>query len=379
MSVRYLRENLETRVERERKEFYSGLMNLDRRSFLKVASASMAAAAGLGMTGLGSFQPMKVAMGADENGNEISFKIAYISDSHLYLKSVNDRFANNLMRAVEDVNALEEAPDFIFYGGDLAQLGQPEELELGAEILSGLKYRDRLKIMVGEHDWYFDMGEKWQSLFGSPRWTFDHKGVRFVCLMSVNEEDFWTPAGLTPIQRMKTVAGLDNQAQRSFFVGDEQIQWLEQTLADWKDDQPVIIFSHSPLYKLYKNWNFWTDDAEKVQAVLNRFEKCTVIHGHTHQLLTNKIDNIHFHGLLSTAWPWPYAPQGMPEWTVQMNRSDPFNSCDGCGNGEIQVRTEGLVDKVYNLWNRKPMFVSAAYLNEADDAVPPAQPNLPSF
>ncbi len=379
MSIRYLRENLETRVERERKEFFSGLVNLDRRSFLKAASASMTAALGAGMAGFGSFQPMKIALGADAQGKEQSIKIAYLSDSHLYQKHINDRFANALARAVEDVNAMEEAPDFIFYGGDLAQLGQPEELDLGAEILSGLKYRDRLRIMVGEHDWYYDMGEKWQSLFGSPRWTFDLKGVRFVCLMSVNEEDFWTEAGMSPMERMKTVAGLDNQMQRPFFVGGEQIAWLEKTLADWKDDQPVIVFSHSPLYKLYKNWNFWTDDAEKVQAVLKRFQKVTVIHGHTHQVLTNKIENIHFHGLLSTAWPWPYAPEGMPEWTVQMNRSDPFNSADGCGDGEIRVNADGLVDKVYALWNRKPMLVPAAYLNEEDGAKRPDRPNLPAY
>ena len=58
------------------------------------------------------------------------------------------------------------------------------------------------------------------------------------------------------------------------------------------------MFSHSPLYKLYKPWNFWTDDAEEVQAILKRFNNVVVIHGHTHQLLTNRIGNIHFHGLL---------------------------------------------------------------------------------
>ena len=379
MSIRYRRENLETRVENERKEFFNALGKLDRRSFLKVASASMAAAASLGMTEFGAFQPVKFALGQDAAGNENAIRIAYISDSHLYQKHINDRFANALMRAVQDVNALDYEPDFIFYGGDLAQLGQPEELELGAEILGELKFRDRLRIMVGEHDWYFDMGEKWKSLFGSPNWTFDHKGVRFVCLMSVNEEDFWTEAGMSPLDRMKTVAGLDNQRQRSFFVGDDQIKWLEETLADWKDDQPVVIFSHSPLYKLYKNWNFWTDDAEKVQAVLQRFATCTVIHGHTHQVLTNCIGNIHFHGLISTAWPWPYAPKGLPEWTVQMNRSDPFNSLDGCGDGEIRVSADGLVDKVYSLWNRQPMLVSAAYLQGDGTTDRPMSPNLPSF
>ncbi|MCL2744429.1 MAG: hypothetical protein FWE67_11325 [Planctomycetaceae bacterium] len=39
--------------------------------------------------------------------------------------------------------------------------------------MKGLKYP--LRIMVGEHDWYYDMGEKWRSLFGEPAWSFDHK------------------------------------------------------------------------------------------------------------------------------------------------------------------------------------------------------------
>jgi len=54
-----------------------------------------------------------------------------------------------------------------------------------------------------------------------------------------------------------------------------------------------------------------------------------VLHGHTHQVLTNRIGNIQFHGMLSTAWPWPYAPQGLPALTVQMNRPNPFDSNDG--------------------------------------------------
>ena len=44
-----------------------------------------------------------------------------------------------ILRAVDDVNALDPQPDFVLYGGDLAQLGQPGELELGAQILNSVK------------------------------------------------------------------------------------------------------------------------------------------------------------------------------------------------------------------------------------------------
>ncbi|MDO5581086.1 MAG: metallophosphoesterase [Planctomycetia bacterium] len=375
MNTTYRKQNLEQQTENDRKSFFRSLENLDRRSFMKVAAASFGAASVLGLADHGMFQPIRIT-GA-EQGKKEGFRIAYISDSHLYVKEKNDRFANALMRAVQDVNAMDPQPDFVFYGGDLAQLGQPDELQLGADILKDLKAP--LKIMVGEHDWYFDMGEKWRSLFGEPNWSFDHKGVHFVCIMSVLEEDFWTPRGMNPLQRMQTVAGLDNHVQKPFTVGEKTRKWLADDLAKCKDDQPIVLFSHSPLYKLYKNWNFWTDDAEEVQKIIGRFKKITVIHGHTHQILTNRIGNIHFHGLLSTAWPWPYAPQGTPELTIPMNRPDPFNSNDGCGDGEIRLSPEGLVDKVYKLWNRKSILVPAAYLASEGEDQRPLRPNLPSY
>jgi len=344
---------------------------LDRRSFFKMSAAAVAA------TGLGpapSFVPVSVASAAP---GAPAFRFAYISDSHLYSKDLNDRFARALMRAVDDVNNLDPQPDFVFYGGDLAQLGQARELELGAEILSNLKAP--IKIMVGEHDWYLDMGAKWREMFGEPTYSFDHKGVHFVVLMSVVEADFWTKRRMTPMERMTTVAGLDNGMQSSFMVGREQRDWLEKDLSKLPNNAPLIVFSHSPLYKLYKNWNFWTDDAEEVQAILKRFDRVVVIHGHTHQLLTNRIGNIHFHGLLSTAWPWPYAPQGMPKLTVQMSRPDPFDPNDGCGDGEVVVYPDGLVDKIYSLWNRNPITVARGYTESWGKQCVPPRPNRPSF
>jgi len=353
------------------------LVNCDRRTFLKVSAAAAAAAATAGVAFPHSFQPVTVT-DTDENGksNEV-FRFAYISDSHLYDKQINDRFVRSLLRAVDDVNELDPQPDFVFYGGDLAQLGAASELELGAEILKNVKAP--LKMMVGEHDWYLDLGQKWRELFGDDRYSWEHKGVKFVVLNSVIEDDFWTARGMSPQERMGTVAGLDNGIQSRFKVGEAQRQWLSSQLESVPNDKPLVVFSHSPLYKYYENWNFWTDDADEVQAILKRFDKVTVIHGHTHQLLTNRIGNIYFHGMLSTAWPWPYAPQGLPELTVQMNRPDPFNSQDGCGMGQVRVHDDGLVDKVYDLWNRNPVTVSREYMKSFGKTDKPKSANRSSY
>jgi Icc protein len=357
--------SVETKYLEQRRGLFRGLRNLDRRSFLKVSAAAVGAATGLAAPH--SFTPVTVAAGQEEGDGPDGFRFAYISDSHLYERHVNDRFVRGILRAVDDVNHLDPQPDFVFYGGDLAQLGQAKELEVGAEILKNLKAPVRM--MVGEHDWYLDMGEKWRELFGEPTYSFDHKGVHFVVLNSVVEKDFWTERGLTPMERMKTVAGLDNGMQSPFTVGDQQRKWLEEDLAKLPDDAKVVVFSHSPLYKLYK----------QVQAILQRLKQVVVIHGHTHQLLTNRIGNIHFHGMLSTAWPWPYAPEGMPELTIEMSRPDPFNPTDGCGDGEVQVHPDGLVDKVYNLWNRSPITVSRTYTTSLGKQDVPPSPNRPSY
>lgn len=369
--------NVESKYTEKREGFFRCLRNLDRRTFLKASSAALGAAFAQNLVPPQSFLPVRVR-GAEASPNDgQSFRFAYISDSHLYERDINSRFARSLLRAVDDVNNLNPQPDFVLYGGDLAQLGQPAELELGARILENLKAPVRM--MVGEHDWYLDMGEKWREMFGEPTYSWDHKGLHFVVLNSVVERDFWTERGMKPMERMKTVAGLDNGVQSSFMVGESQREWLKKDLSGYPDDTRVIVFSHSPLYKLYKFWNFWTEDAEEVQALLQRFERVVVIHGHTHQLLTNRIGNIHFHGMLSTAWPWPYAPEGMPELTLEMNRPDPFNPNDGCGDGQVLVHPDGLVDKVYNLWNRDPITVSRAYTASWGKESGPPRPILKSY
>ena len=127
---------------------------------------------------------------------------------------------------------------------------------------------------------------------------------------------------------------------------------------------PIVVFSHSPLQKIYKGWNFWTEDAEEVQALLKPFDKVTVIYGHVHQIQYNQIGNITFHAVMATAWPWPYpqsyaqAEQHLPKLTVPMNRGNPFFERDATGWQFIDLAS-GKVALEYNLYdntNRRVAF-----------------------
>ncbi len=324
-------------------------MNSTRRDFLK----SMAAATGAGLLPVSM---VELAF-ADQEKN---FTFAYISDSHIQQIS-GSKFVYNwdrgLIRAVAETNLLEPRPDFVMFGGDLAQLGKKSELDHGAEMLS--KLNCKLYCIMGEHDYYLDLGEYWSKLYGSHYYSWDHKGVHFVALNSILTYDDWTfKRWPTAEQRMLEMAGLDNPNGSPFMVGEKQLEWLKKDLEKVKKDTPVVLFSHSPIQKIYKGWNFWTEDAEQVQALLQPFKDVTVIYGHVHQIQYNQIGNISFHAVMATAWPWPYpesyaqANVFFPKITVPMNRADPFFERDATGWQMIDAQS-GRVAMRYNLYNNK--------------------------
>ena len=285
------------------------------------------------------------------------FTFAYISDSHLtQIKGTQftTNFDDGLKRAVTEVNFMSPKPDFVVYGGDLAQLGKREEMDHGLEIMSGLRGVD-VKWVIGEHDYYLDLGDYWQQKVSKLNYSFDHKGVHFVVLCSILTYDEWMDKWPSAEVRMGQMARLDNPQGSPFMVKDPQIEWLKKDLEKIDNSTPVVVLSHSPLYKIFKPWNFWTEDAEKVQAELQRFDKVTVLHGHVHQLLYNQIGNISFYAMMSTAWPWPYPTtytqqqSAVPKLTVPMNRADPFAARDGTGWGFIDLDS-GRANHHYGLW-----------------------------
>lgn len=298
-------------------------------------------------------------------GERDDFAFTYISDAHIQqIKGAT--FVRNwdqgLKRAVAEANLLKPESDFVMFGGDLAQLGKKEELDHGAEMLSAL--RPKLRCVMGEHDYYLDLGEYWSKLYGPQHYSFDHKGVHFVVLNSILTTDEWTYRRWpTSERRMAEMADLDNPNGSPFMVGETQRVWLREDLAKIDHDTPVVVFSHSPLQKIYKGWNFWTDDAEQVQELLAPFKSVNVIYGHVHQIQYNQIGNIAFNSVMATAWPWPYpltyaqAESHLPVLTVPMNRADPFFERDATGWQLINLHS-GRVAAHYQLWDNEPRTVA---------------------
>jgi 3',5'-cyclic-AMP phosphodiesterase len=329
------------------------IFNNSRRNFLKNTGA-------LALGGLLPISLVELAFAESDH----NFTFAYISDAHIQQIKGN-RFVRNwdrgLIRAVAETNLLTPKPDFVIFGGDLAQLGSQPELDHGAEIMSALN--PKVRYVMGEHDYYLDLGEYWEKLFGPQYYSFDHKGVHFIVLNSIRTYDDWTfKRWPTNEQRMREMAGLDNPNGSPFMVGEEQRLWLKNDLSKIAKTTPIVVFSHSPLQKIYKGWNFWTEDAEQIQALLKPFKKVNVIYGHVHQIQYNQIGNISFNSVMATAWPWPYptayaqAEQYLSKLTVPMNRADPFFERDATGWQFINM-ANGRVDVHFTLYNNTDRVV----------------------
>ena len=262
------------------------------------------------------------------------FTFAVLSDAHLY-DIPNHKFDAILEKGVADINNLKPRPDFVLYGGDLGQSGKEAELVKGKKILDKLKVP--YKIILGEHDYYLDMGKAWRGLFGDEHWSFDHKGTHIIGMNSILVEDFWSMAGLTPKERMGRMEELECHRCGLWGVHEKQLDWLEKDVKKLSPDTPIIVMTHSPLWDYYPRWNFQTLDAPEIRMILRKFEKVMAIHGHVHQVVYNSIGNINSAGLLSTSWPWPYPPTELPYPDIKMNRADPGDFEDGLGSHKIDV------------------------------------------
>jgi len=94
-------------------------------------------------------------------------------------------------------------------------------------------------------------------------------------------------------------------------LGDEQLEWMEKDLAGRSTSTPIVVLAHLPLWTIYQEWGWGTEDAPRALGYLKRFGSVTVLNGHIHQIQQKVEGNVAFHTARSTAFPQP-APGSAP-------------------------------------------------------------------
>ena len=222
-----------------------------------------------------------------------SLTFLQISDSHIgFDKPANPNVKGTLEEAIDHVKALPVRPAFMIHTGDITHLSTASEFDDAEKIISQAKLD--VHYVPGEHDIIDPEMKAYKERYGrgtrgSGYYSFDASGVHFMGLVNV--------ANLTG-------GGMGS-------LGDEQLEWIEDDLKNRSASTPIVVFAHIPLWSLYPEWGWATEDSERALGYLKRFGSVTVLNGHIHQIMQKVEGNVTFHTARSTAFPQP-APGTAP-------------------------------------------------------------------
>ena len=266
----------------------------DRRGFLQCMAWVGTGAMWTMASGVLKGMPIEqAARGAMQMSGMNGLRFAQISDSHIgFDKPANTDVTATLRAAIAKIKAAPEQPSFVLHTGDLTHLSKPAEFDTLQQVLGELSMP--VFYVPGEHDVLEDDGKSYLQRFGKGTqgagWhSFDQGGIHFI--------------GLVNVVNLKA-GGLGS-------LGAEQLEWLEKDVKRLKSSTPIVVFAHIPLWSVYPEWGWGTDDSERALAYLKRFASVSVLNGHIHQVMQKIEGHVSFHTAMSTAFPQP-APGSAP-------------------------------------------------------------------
>jgi len=267
----------------------------DRRGFLQcmawVGTGAMWTLTSGVLKGMPIEQAARGAMGHGVGMGGLRF--VQISDSHIgFDKPANTDVTATLRAAVAKIKAAAEQPSFVLHTGDLTHLSKPSEFDTLQQVLTELSLP--VFYVPGEHDVLEDDGKSYLQRFGKGTqgagwYSFDQGGVHFI--------------GLVNVVNLKA-GGLGT-------LGVEQLEWLEKDVKRLASSTPIVVFAHIPLWSVYPEWGWGTDDSARALSYLKRFGSVSVLNGHIHQVMQKVEGHVSFHTAMSTAFPQP-APGSAP-------------------------------------------------------------------
>jgi 3',5'-cyclic AMP phosphodiesterase CpdA len=249
------------------------------------------------------------------------FTFIQLSDIHWGFSgpTINPDARGTLVKTIALVNSLNPQPDFIVCTGDLThttddRVERRRRMTELREQLQALKVKD-VRFLPGEHDAALDTGATYREVFGPSHYAFDHQGIHFIVL--------------------------DNVSSPLSSVDDSQMQWLTSDLSKLdKAKARVVVLTHRPLFDLYPDWDWWTQNGAKVTAALAPFKDVQVFYGHIHQNNDHVEGSVTQHAARGLMYPLP-APGSLPKKApMPWDSLQPYR---GLGFRQVSVTPTGYV------------------------------------
>ena len=228
---------------------------------------------------------------AASGAGELSF--VQISDSHIgFNKPANPAPLATLNETINKIKALPTRPEFILHTGDVTHLATPEQFDTAQQIFGEMGIP--VFFVPGEHDIVDGNNprpfiERFMPDGKDNGWySFDAHGVHFIALVNVLQ--------------------LGDKGMGT--LGERQLAWLKNDLLHRSASTPIVVYSHFPLWAVYEDWGWGTQDGIEAMNLLRRFGSVTALNGHIHQIQQKVEGNVTFHAARSTAYPQPSPGQG---------------------------------------------------------------------
>lgn len=247
--------------------------------------------------------------------NFVQFSDTHLSGDPAATDSPNSYTATRAI--IAQINALPFPVEFVLHTGDAGNdPAAPADYAPIREVLAELTVP--FHIIAGNHDdarWLTDVVAG--RIAELPYYTFDHKGVRFICLS-------------TPIP--KEVHGR---------VGEEQLQWLDEVLSHAGIMPVVVALHHHPFplgAKVLDGYGLL--DGEELHQVLvnSRAKIACVLFGHIHETVITARDGILYTSVQS-AWQQLRSWPGQTDIARDESQVAGFNVVSILPDGTALIRT----------------------------------------
>ncbi len=232
---------------------------------------------------------------APKDADNVKLTFATISDTHMK-DSATRAFMMEL--GLADMENADYPLDALVHAGDITDHAYEEQWQKTVDVFSKYTPAKNIILGVGNHDTW---GSEEDDRFPESQERFIKYGGQ---IMNRELDEVYYSAkvnGYTFVVMSSEDDGTDA------YVSDEQLSWLDATMAEAaKDNLPIFIVFHQPLNGSHGLPRTWGDDepepmdggigeqSDKVEAILQKYKNVFYISGHIH----NGIGD----GFTSKAW-----------------------------------------------------------------------------
>ncbi|USK36683.1 carbohydrate-binding protein (plasmid) [Bacillus sp. F19] len=209
------------------------------------------------------FQGKSYAEGTENTTEEPIFSFMSMSDTHSdtgkTAKAVTDAKNNNASAIV--------------LVGDITNLGDSGEYDAIRNAIDSVKDHPPVHYTMGNHEY------DWQSDYNVAK-------NRFIEKAEIPEKKVYYHREIQGYDFL--FLGFDKKPDNISYMSDEQLAWLESTLAENAEpDKPIFVFTHNPIYqtvsKSYSD-NYYpnTVQEQKFRNILEKYPQAILTTGHLH-------------------------------------------------------------------------------------------------